>query len=405
MLELNRESYFYKNNKLFTQVEGRDIELQELVGSSDTPIYLYNKMTLKKRVQAYKDAFSKKPAHIHYAIKANTNLEIMKYVKSLGLGADVVSIGEFNRAIDAGFEADEIIFSGVGKTKSEIKEALEKGCGQLNCESLSEFKRIGQIAKELNLIARVGVRINPDITVETHPYIATGFRENKFGIPLKQLPDLIELFKSHQQNISWIGLSCHIGSQIMNSDPMVLAANSLIETARKLNEYGVKIKSLDIGGGLGVDYQSDDESKDLERIKDFGNRVAELFKDFDGEILLEPGRSLVARAGVLLARVEYVKSNGFKKFIILNTGMHHLMRPSLYQAYHKILPLCFDSKSKLENFDVVGPICESSDVIGFDRMLPEPKEEDWVAILDAGAYGISMASDYNHHPFPKEVLV
>ena len=402
---LERSTYFYKNTILHTKVDGNEMSLEEVISGSDRPIYLYNKDTIRKRVEAYKHAFKAKPAHIHYAVKANSNIELLKFMKSLGTGADVVSIGEFNRACEAGFDPSEIIFSGVGKTKSEIKEALEKGCMQLNCESLSEFKRIGDIAKSMNTFARVGVRINPDITVDTHPYIATGFRENKFGVPLKQLTELIDLAKDYKDSLKWVGLSCHIGSQIMNADPLVLAAKSLLDTAKSLLGYGIKIESLDIGGGLGVDYQSDDESIDLESIKSFGENVSDLLSEFGGEIFLEPGRSLVARSGVLLARVEYVKSNGFKNFIVINTGMHHIMRPSLYQAYHKIVPIKYDPESKLENFDIVGPICESSDVLGYDRMLPKPQEEDWVAILDAGAYGMAMASQYNHHPFPLEKLV
>ena len=405
MVKLERQTYFYKENNLYASCGGKQILLKEFVTDSDRPIYLYNTETVKKRIDAYKEAFKSKPAHIHYAVKANSNIDLLKFIKDQGVGADVVSIGEFNRAQEAGFDASEIIFSGVGKSKAEIRESLEKGCRQLNCESLSEFKRIGDIAKNMGIKARVGVRINPDITVETHPYIATGFRENKFGVPLKQLSELIEIASNYKESLKWVGLSCHIGSQIMNSDPLVLAAKSLLSTAKDLSSYGIKIDSLDIGGGLGVDYQSDDEQKDIESILSFGREVSELLKDFDGEVFLEPGRSLVARSGILLARVEYVKSNGFKNFIVVNTGMHHLMRPSLYQAYHKIVPLSFNPESKPENFDIVGPICESSDVLGYDRMLPRPLEEDWVAILDTGAYGMSMVSGYNHHPFPFEKLI
>ena len=404
-MQLERQNYFHRNNEFYTKSGGKEILVKKFVSDLDRPVYLYNTDVIKQRIEAYKEAFKSKTTQIHYAIKANSNLDLLKIIRKQGLGVDVVSIGEFNRSCEAGFKPSEIIFSGVGKSKSEIREALEKGCGQLNCESLSEFKRIGSIAQSMGIKANVGVRINPDITVKTHPYIATGFRENKFGVSLKQILELIEIASLHKESLNWVGLSCHIGSQIMNTDPLVQAAKSLLNMSKDLKNYGITIESLDIGGGLGVDYQSDDEFKDLELIKSFGKAVLALLRDFDGKIFLEPGRSLVARSGVLLTKVEYVKSNGFKNFIVMNTGMHHLMRPSLYRAYHKIVPLKINSNSKIENFDIVGPICESSDVLGFDRMLPRPKEEDWMAILDAGAYGMSMVSQYNHHPFPLEKFI
>lgn len=403
-MDFKRNSIFYKDGALFAKTKNGLLDFKTVCLESENPVYFYNSLTVSDRVNAYKEAFSELDTHIHFAVKSNPNLQILQLVHSLGCGADVVSIGEFNHAIKAGFNPQNIIFSGVGKTKKEIHEALTKNVKQINCESLSEVKRVADISKALNLKASIGVRINPDISVKTHPYIATGFRENKFGIPLGQIPELVEILKSNLEFLQLKGLSCHIGSQIMEAEPLVKAAESLISLARELKTKGQTVQSLDIGGGLGVDYQSDDEDRDLTSIKEFGSLVAKTLKDFDGEICLEPGRSIVARSGVLLARVEYIKSNGFKNFIVLNTGMHHLLRPSLYQAYHKIVPLEL-RESKVGNFDFVGPICESSDVLGYDRALPQPEEGDWVAILDAGAYGMSMVSGYNIHPYPTEVLV
>ena len=403
-MDFTRNSLFYHENDLCMLSNGAPLALKNICLESEHPVYLYNTDTIIKRVEAYKSAFSNLNTHIHFAVKSNPNLDVLRLVKSLGCGADVVSIGEFNHSLEAGFNAKEIIFSGVGKTKLEIKEALSKKVKQINCESLSEIKRVAKIAKSLNLEARIGVRINPDISVKTHPYIATGFRENKFGIPLGQVPELIKILDQSNEVLKLVGLSCHIGSQIMESEPLVKATKSLLKLSEEIKAKGYRVESLDIGGGLGVDYQSDNEDKDIEAIMNFGHLVTEALRPFDGEVCLEPGRSIVARSGVLLARVEYVKSNGFKNFIVLNTGMHHLMRPSLYQAYHKIIPIKL-SDSKIENFDVVGPICESADVLGYDRGLPRPEEDDWMAILDAGAYGISMVSGYNKHPNPTEVLV
>ncbi len=401
-----RESFSYFNNELCLNTkENKPISLQELVREKDRPVYVYSLETVQKRIEAYKVAFSGFKNHIHYAVKSNSNFEMMAFMKSQGLGADVVSIGEFNRAIEAGFDSGEIIFSGVAKTKTEIKEAIEKNVFQINCESLSEIKRVSEISKSLNRKTSIGIRLNPDISVDTHPYISTGFKENKFGIPLEQLQKVSQIVKASEGSLVLKGVSCHIGSQIMEIDPLVKALESVLRVEKELGSLGHEITYLDLGGGLGVDYKSNDESQDLKNISEFGSRITPLLKDFKGTVLFEPGRSLVARAGVLLTRVEYVKNNGFKDFVIVNTGMHHLLRPSLYSAYHKIIPLKDDDSRAVKIFDVVGPICESSDVVGYERSLQTPNEGDWLAVLDAGAYGMSMASAYNHHPFPEEILI
>jgi len=403
-MSFSRESFFYKDGELSTEVNGEVKLLSQIVEFGERPGYLYNSVTIKKRISAYKKAFAGFKNHIHFATKSNPNLELLKIMKAEGLGADVVSIGEFNQALKAGFTADEIIFSGVGKSRAEIKEALEKNVFQINCESLSEIKRVGEVSKELGKSTSIGIRINPDIPVDTHPYIATGFRENKFGISLSQLPQVSKLILESGGALKLQGISCHIGSQIMDVKPLVKALESVLRVESELNVLGHEIAYLDLGGGLGVDYQSDDESKDLENIAAFGECITPLLKNFKGTVLFEPGRSIVARAGVLLTRVEYIKTNGFKDFVVVNSGMHHLLRPSLYSAYHKIVPVKVRDAA-VRTFDVVGPICESSDVLGYDRNLATPEEGDWLAILDTGAYGMSMASAYNLHAFPEEVLV
>lgn len=404
-MNLERESFFYEQGKLVTLVKGDKVPLSHFVKGKERPVYLYNTETIKKRINAYKDAFKNFNNHVHYAVKANSNLDVLKLMKSEGFGADVVSIGEFNQALKAGFSGANIIFSGVGKSRLEIKEALEKNVFQINCESLSELKRVAEVSKELGKTTHVGVRINPDIPVDTHPYIATGFRENKFGISLNQLQNLSKLIKETSGVLKLKGISCHIGSQIMDIAPLVKALESVLRVERELSGLGHKIEFLDLGGGLGVDYQSDREDLDLDNIQKFGNMITPLLKNFKGQVLFEPGRSLVARSGVLLTRVEYIKTNGYKDFVVVNSGMHHLLRPSLYNAFHKIVPLVKREENSVKTFDVVGPICESSDVLGHDRSLNVPEEGDWLAVMDAGAYGMSMASGYNLHAFPEEVLV
>ncbi len=401
----HRLSFSYDKNRLSLNTKSSKIPLITYTQGVDRPIYLYNLETIRRRIEAYKTAFKGFKNHIHYAVKANPNSELMLFIKQQGLGVDVVSVGELNRALEVGFNSAQIIFSGAGKTKTEIKEALEKDIFQINCECLSEITRVVQITQSLNKKVAIGIRLNPDIPVDTHPYISTGLRENKFGIPLEQLSLVLEILKSSKGFVTLQGISCHIGSQIMSTDPLVKALESVLRVEKKLSLKGYKIKYLNLGGGLGVDYSSNDEEADIKSITEFGEKITPLLKDFKGEVLFEPGRSIVARAGVLLARVEYIKNNLFKDFLILNTGMHHLIRPSLYSAYHRIVPLNFDQTRAIKNFDVVGPICESSDVIGYDRLLQVPQEGEWVAIMDVGAYGMSMASAYNLHAFPKEILV
>ncbi len=369
------------------------------------PVYIYNSASICERINLMKKAFAQLQPQIHFAMKCNAHREVLQIMKSEGLGIDVVSGGEARAALAAGFAPEKIIFSGVAKSKDELTMAVQKGLFQINVESLEELERLGQIARTQQKTIAVGMRMNPNIRVDTHPYITTGFRENKFGISEYQLAEALQKIKSYSPWLRLQGLSSHIGSQIRDISPLVESLEVLLTLSRQLLAQGYDLKTIDMGGGLGIDYYSDDESKELQLLETLGQKVNSILGDTPLKLLMEPGRWLVARSGTLWAQVEYVKFNGYKNFIILNTGMHHLLRPALYKAHHRILPMSLSAPGTQKVYDVVGPICESSDVIGQDRWFAEPQEGDWMAIMDAGAYGMTMCSDYNMHARPQEVLI
>lgn len=399
-------SFSYKNNRLGAQTANKWIDLQDLITAAPPhPTYFYNLHSVQSRIEALKSALGKLKYSIHYAIKANAHPHILQLVRQMQCGVDTVSLGEMVHALEHGFKPKDIILSGVGKSKKELTQSILLGIKQINVESLSELKRLGEIAKMYDKVCKFGIRLNPDIQADTHPYISTGFRENKFGIPEKQLLQVVELVREYSPWLVWNGLSVHIGSQIRDVEPLLQSAKALMRVRHNLTFYEQDIRSLDIGGGVGIDYKSEDETEELNMLKAYGQGLQEIFSDFDGEILLEPGRFIVARSGVLVTQVEYIKNNGFKNFIVVDSGMNHILRPSLYQAYHRILPLLDEPSAKKSIFDIVGPICESSDVLGYERYLSEPQEGDWLAVMDAGAYGYSMASDYNMHEKPNEICL
>lgn len=373
-------------------------------GPLEVPRYIYNLSSIAERVRAYQGSIAVEHK-IHYAVKANSHPRILKLIKDLGCGVDVVSLGEVKRSLEIGFSPQDIIFSGVAKSHSDLRFAVENKIFQINVESIDELKRVAETAKSLGTKAHIGLRINPDISVETHPYISTGFRENKFGISFDQVSSAINVVKSNSSHLKLTALSAHIGSQIMDMSPLYESSLSLLKVYRELLAMGFELTHVDVGGGVGVDYSNRDEIQDLENIERYGAKLSDIFRDFGGALQLEPGRSLVARSGALITQVEYVKHNGFKNFIIVNTGMHHLLRPSLYSAFHQILPMVKDPTAPKAPFDVVGPICESSDVLGRDRIMSIPKERDLLVVLDAGAYGMSMASQYNLHSLPEETIL
>ncbi len=371
------------------------------------PVYLYSQAQIRDRAQSFMKQLKsalKQEVSVHYAMKANFHPQLLKLLKSQGLGIDVVSIGELKIALKAGFKPQQIIYSGVGKTETEITQAIRLKIFQLNVESVAELSRVGRIADQLKIPIHIGVRVNPGVNPQTHPYIATGFRENKFGIDPSQMGPVIALFKKHK-NLRYQGLSLHIGSQLFDFSALSEALQITLKMDGEMEAQGLPSKVLDVGGGIGVDYTANSESVDPKTLENFLQVLSTHLRGVKKKICLEPGRFIVARSGVLLTEVQYVKETPHKKFIIVNTGMHHLLRPALYQAEHRILPLRKSGSGPLQTVDVVGPICESSDVIGRNRSLPQVQEGDWLAIADAGAYGYSMASHYNSFALPKEIFI
>lgn len=376
--------------------------LLDLMKNYQGPTYIYDLGFVDRQVQSYRKNLPDQ-AQIFYAVKANAHPEILKRLKRLGVNVDVVSMGEIRCALNAGFSANQIIFSGVGKTAAEITFAIEKGIYQINIESIPELKRVIQIASNLDKTIDVAVRINPDISVDTHPYISTGLKENKFGLEMDQLEEFAQILKS-QKRVTWKGLSIHLGSQIFDIAPLGAGIKTLIDQACFYKDQFPELTRIDLGGGLGIDYHSFDFEREQSVLQSYGKMVSDLMKKSSFEIMVEPGRSLVGHAGVLITQIQYVKKNQFKTFVIVDSGMNHLIRPSLYQAHHQILPLKkYDDSGFL--CDVVGPICETSDFFARNIQIPVCKEGDFLAICDSGAYGFSMASRYNQTELPLEICL
>lgn len=374
--------------------------LLALCADYQRPFYVYDLAQIKKRFQLMTEALPK--TRLYYAMKANSNREVLKTLKSVGAGADVVSLGEIRRAIEAGFSPVDMVYSGVGKTHYEITEALKLGLQQINVESLPELQRIGKISGQLNLKARVALRLNPDVDIQTHPYIATGLKDNKFGMELSVLPKLKEILRSFP-SLELVGVSLHLGSQMHELSGFQEALEKLKKVFLSLQKDFLSLKYFDFGGGLGVYYDRTDEEAEVKLLKKYAAIVAETFQDVSCQLQSEPGRWLVAHAGLLVTQVQYVKETSAKNFLIVDTGMNHLIRPALYQAEHRILPL--KRKPGKLACDIVGPICESADFLAKDCELSGVEEGDFLAILDAGAYGYSMANCYNLQDMPDEVCL
>lgn len=393
------KNYEYRNQELHFGI--KKMNLNNLVENYVHPVYVYDLDGIANRLKLWQKAFS---SSVHYALKANHHELVLETILAAGAGLDVVSGGELLLGLDSGFLAEKIIFSGVAKSHYEIKLALESQIKQINVESTSELKRIAEIAKSLDVKAPVAIRFNPDVNPDTHPYITTGFKENKFGIEESSLNEVIEIFKDHPDDLEFKGLSTHIGSQITQIDVFIEALEKTVIVIENLKKQGLPSKTLDIGGGLGIFYDRDDLQEEENILTAYAQKVQPILSQLNLEILTEPGRWIVAHAGALIAKVEYVKKTPYKNFLILDTGMHHLIRPALYEAHHRIMPLKVKSKTAC-TYDVVGPICESSDVLGRSRDLPEMNEGDFVVIADSGAYGSVMSSDYNLHGRAFEVGV
>jgi diaminopimelate decarboxylase len=382
------------------------VSLPYLAKKYGTPLYVYSAGQILDRYKLFSEAFGHRDHLICYSVKANSNLSILKLLADKGSGFDIVSGGELERILEVNKKAARrVVFSGVGKTAPEIDLALAAGILIFNVESESEVALLAERARKRKVRARVALRVNPDVFAETHPYISTGLREHKFGIDIKLARSVYQLAR-RSRFLDPVGISVHIGSQIQTAEPFGAALEAVANLIRELETDGIRIKFVDAGGGLGIDYLP--SSSPFDPVAAMGKYAAALERslgELDVRLLLEPGRFLVAQAGALLARVLNVKRNGAKTFVITDAGMNDLIRPALYQAYHEIVPVIQDASSKLTTVDIVGPVCETGDFFARDRVLPEVKEGDLVAILDAGAYGMSLSSNYNTRPRPAEVLV
>jgi diaminopimelate decarboxylase len=399
-------SFSYVNDALSVNTGGQWQPVQAFIKKSHTkPIYFYNLDDIERRTQALKQAF-KNRLHIHYAMKANDHQQILKVFKSLGCGGDIVSGGELKKALDAQIPASQIVFSGVGKTKAEITAALVVGVGQINIESPEELIRMGELARAGGYKISVAFRLNPDVNPQTHPYIKTGFRENKFGMDLSFFEELKSILARFEDSLSLVGVTMHIGSQLRELSALFEAVDKSLSIWDSLKFQGYPMRTFDIGGGIGIDYQSLDPSQEFAMLEEYGAGILARVGDRDLELHSEPGRILVARSGVLITEVQYLKKTPYKNFLIVDAGMHQLLRPSLYQAFHQILPLQLPNANQTaELFDVVGPICESADVLGTNRVLAGVRSGDLLAVMDTGAYGAVMSSDYNSQPRFAEIFV
>jgi diaminopimelate decarboxylase len=371
--------------------------LQQLARRHGTPLYVYDLKLMGAKARALKSALPK-GSLIQYAMKANSNDAVLRVFRREGLGVDVVSGGEMKLALGAGFRPSDLVFSGVGKTAEEIEAALRRGIRSVNVESAAELRRILDVSARLKRVARVSLRLNPNVNPRTHRHITTGRDFNKFGISRAEFGPAMELLRRHRDRLQLVGLAFHLGSQIQSLTPYGTALGKIKNTALELIADGFPLEHLSLGGGLAICYHGERALN----LKTFGGFVRSAFKNLPVKPMCEPGRALVGEAGFLLTEVQYIKDTGKTKFAVVDTGMHHLMRPALYDAYHEILPLQ-PRAGHFYNYEIVGPICESTDVLGRARRLPELRSGDLLAILQAGAYGFVMANHYNSHALPDEV--
>jgi diaminopimelate decarboxylase len=382
------------------ELHAEDVPLSEIATRSRTPVYIYSAAALRQAYRAYADAFAGQRVEICYALKANGNLAVVRVLTLEGAGADVVSEGELRRALAAGVAADKIVFSGVGKSESEMAFALEAGIAAINVESEPELMALGRIAAACNRRQSVSLRINPDIDAVTHAKITTGRSENKFGVPYDSAARLFAR-AAEMPALSLDGLAVHIGSQLLSLDPFRRAFERVADLVRQLRAAGHTIRRLDLGGGVGIRYAGEQPPS----IADYARMVRETVGQLGCSLVIEPGRSIVGEAGALLTRVLYIKENPGRRFVIVDAGMNDLLRPALYDSYHEIVAVKNAAGAELSPVDVVGPVCESSDIFAKDRLLPRLESGDLLAFLSAGAYGSAMASTYNSRPLIPEVLV
>ncbi len=383
------------NHSLF--MEG--VALNDIADQFGTPCYVYSKDALSQNFMAYKNALGDRNHLICYAVKSNSNIAVLQTLANLGAGFDIVSVGELERVLLAGGDPSKIVFSGVAKTAGEMARALRLGIHCFNVESEAELELLNITAAEQNLIAPVSMRVNPDVDAKTHPYISTGLKENKFGIDINLAPEIYQR-AAQMDNINLVGVDYHIGSQLTDIKPFIDAMDRLLLLVDQLNNAGIQLQHIDIGGGLGVRYQNEDAPS----VADY---MAKLLPRLEGRhetLVMEPGRSLTANAGVLLMQVQFIKSNGAKNFAIVDAAMNDMLRPALYQAWMDIQPLGLNARAEEKSYDVVGPVCETGDFLAKDRSMAIAAG-DRLCLFSAGAYGFVMSSNYNSRPRAAEIMV
>lgn len=386
----------YKNQQLFAE----EVAIADIIKAHGTPAYIYSRATLERHWHAFDNAFGDHPHLICFAVKSNSNIALLNVMAKLGSGFDIVSQGELERVLAAGGDASKVVFSGVAKSHSEIVRALEVGVRCFNVESIPELHRINEVAGKMGKVAPISLRVNPDVDAKTHPYISTGLKENKFGVSVQQAREVYRLAKS-LPNVKITGMDCHIGSQLTELQPFLDATDRLIVLMEQLKEDGIELHHLDLGGGLGVPYHGEQPPHPTE----YAKALLEKLRAYPNlEIILEPGRAISANAGILVTKVEYLKSNEDRNFAIVDTGMNDMIRPALYEAYMEITEVDQSLNREASVYDVVGPICETSDFLGKARNL-SVAEGDYVAMRSAGAYGAAMSSTYNSRPQAVEILV
>ncbi len=386
----------YKNQQLFAE----DVAITDIIAEHGTPAYIYSRATLERHWHAFDNAFGSHPHLICFAVKSNSNIALLNVMAKLGSGFDIVSQGELERVLAAGGEASKVVFSGVAKSHSEIERALDVGIRCFNVESIPELHRINEVAGKMGKIAPISLRVNPDVDAKTHPYISTGLKENKFGVSVQQAREVYRLAKT-LPNVKITGMDCHIGSQLTELQPFLDATDRLIVLMEQLKEDGIELHHLDLGGGLGVPYNGEEPPHPTE----YTEALLAKLKNYPNlEIILEPGRAISANAGILVTKVEYLKLNEDRNFAIVDTGMNDMIRPVLYEAYMQITEVNQSLDREKVTYDVVGPICETSDFLGKGRELAIA-EGDLIAMRSAGAYGATMSSTYNSRPQAVEILV
>lgn len=396
MKTLPSTCFTYKENQLHCD----GVEVAGIIKQTATPVYIYSKNYFVAAYKEFDEAFKEIPHKIFYAAKSNFNLSVIKTFLQLGSGVDVNSEGELYRALKAGAKPDKIILTSVGKTKNEIKLGLEHDVLMIKAESEEEVVLINEIAASMNKVARVAIRVNPDVDPKTHPYISTGLSENKFGVDRETALKIFRM-QSELQNIIFVGIDMHIGSQITTIAPFVEAVEKLAELFLTLRKEGIELKHFDIGGGIGIQYKDEKTFS----MKEFADAILPILKGLNCEIIFEPGRFLTANAGILVTEVLYTKTNQNKNFIVVDAAMTDLLRPSIYGAYHHVQPIKLDETRGEISADIVGPVCESGDFLAKERTIQKCERGDFLAVMSAGAYGMVMASNYNARRRPVEILV